>query len=98
MTNHSNSNVLSETKKKSTDEIFQEISEILVRSVAHNKEITMESSITGDFGADSLDQIELVMELEKQFGCTISDEETGKIKTVGDIVGLITRLSNEEPS
>ena len=35
------------------------------------------------------------MELEKQLGCTISDEETGKIKTVGDIVGLVTRLANE---
>ena len=95
MTDHSNSSASLQTKKKSADEIFQEISEILVRSVAHNKEITLESSITGDFGADSLDQIELVMELEKQFGCTISDEETGKIKTVGDIVALVTRLCNE---
>ncbi|ETZ05320.1 MULTISPECIES: acyl carrier protein [Holospora] len=93
---HSNSSVSVETKRKSVDEVFREISEILAQSVAHNKEITMDSSITGDFGADSLDQIELVMDLEKRFGCTISDEETSKIKTVGDIVGLVMRLSNEE--
>lgn len=90
MTENLNSN---HPTAKTLDEVFQEVSGILVRSVAHDKEVTMDSRVAEDFGADSLDQIELVMELEKQFSCTISDEETAKIKTVGDIVQLIARLN-----
>nr|WP_156919004.1 acyl carrier protein [Holospora obtusa] len=56
----------------------------------------MESSITGTFGADSLDQIELVMDLERKFGCKISDEDISKLGTVGEIVELIMRLSSCE--
>jgi acyl carrier protein len=52
-------------------------------------EVTPEASITDDLGADSLDQVELVMAFETEFGVDIPDEEAEKIKTVGDAVAKI---------
>ena len=49
----------------------------------------MESSITEDLGADSLDVVDLVMSLEEEFDTEIPDEEVENIKTVGDIVKYI---------
>jgi acyl carrier protein len=42
-----------------------------------------------DLGADSLDVVELIMELEDEFDTEISDEDAEKIKTVGDVVTYI---------
>jgi acyl carrier protein len=51
--------------------------------------VTPEASITDDLGADSLDQVELVMAFETEFGIDIPDEEAEKIKSVGDAVTKI---------
>ena len=56
-------------------------------------EVTPEASITDDLGADSLDQVELVMALETEFGIDIPDEEAEKIKTVGDAVQKIDAVA-----
>ena len=56
-------------------------------------EVTTEASITEDLGADSLDQVELVMAFETEFGIDIPDEEAEKIKTVGDAVSKIDSSS-----
>ena len=50
------------------------------------KEVTDEASFTNDLGADSLDQVELIMEFEKEFNISIPDEAAETIKTVGDAV------------
>lgn len=47
------------------------------------------SSLTMDLGLDSMDSIELIMDLEKQFNITIPDEEAERMKTVGDIANYI---------
>ena len=52
-------------------------------------EVTPEASITDDLGADSLDQVELVMAFETEFNIDIPDEEAEKIMTVGDEVNRI---------
>ena len=52
-------------------------------------QVTPEASFTNDLGADSLDTVELIMELEKQFRITIPDEESQKIQTVGDAIAYI---------
>jgi acyl carrier protein len=51
--------------------------------------VTLEASITDDLGADSLDQVELVMAFETEFNIDIPDEEAEKIKSVGDAVAKI---------
>ena len=52
-------------------------------------QISNDSSFVDDLGADSLDQVELVMAFEEEFGIEISDEATEKIKTVSDAVNHI---------
>jgi acyl carrier protein len=55
-------------------------------------EVTLEASFKedlGDLGADSLDVVELVMELEDEFDLEISDEDAEKITTVGEVTNYI---------
>lgn len=52
-------------------------------------EITPESRFIEDLGADSLDTVELMMEIEAQFGCDIPDEDASKILTVADVIRYI---------
>jgi len=52
-------------------------------------EITEQASFVEDLGADSLDVVELVMALEEAFDIDIPDEESEKIRTVGDAVRYI---------
>ncbi|HEY3174411.1 MAG TPA: acyl carrier protein [Candidatus Polarisedimenticolia bacterium] len=54
------------------------------------EEVTPTASFVDDLGADSLDQVELVMALEEEFKLEISDEDAEKIKTVQDAVNYIT--------
>ena len=52
-------------------------------------QVTPEASFTNDLGADSLDTVELIMELEKEFDLQIPDEDAEKIVTVGDAIAFI---------
>ena len=52
-------------------------------------QVTPEASFTGDLGADSLDTVELIMELEKEFNLSIPDDQAEKIATVGDAMAYI---------
>ena len=66
------------------------VKKIIVEQLGvEDAEVTPEASITDDLGADSLDQVELVMAFETEFGIDIPDEEAEKIKTVGDAVSKI---------
>lgn len=51
--------------------------------------ITLETSFVNDLGADSLDQVELVMELEEEFDINIPDDSAEKIQTVGQAIKFI---------
>jgi acyl carrier protein len=51
--------------------------------------VTPESSFINDLGADSLDTVELVMELEDEFEISIPDEDAEKIQTVGNAIDYI---------
>ncbi|MCL2881296.1 MAG: acyl carrier protein [Coriobacteriia bacterium] len=53
-------------------------------------EVKESSSFIEDFGADSLDLVELVMAFEDEFGVTIPDEDVENIKTVSDAADFIT--------
>ena len=52
-------------------------------------EVTPSSTFTNDLGADSLDTVELIMELEKEFNITIPDDQAEKIATVGDAIAYV---------
>ena len=73
--------------------MFEEIVKILSEQlgVASSK-ITMESKIVDDLGADSLDVVELLMQLEDSTGKTIPDDKVAQIKTVGDLVKVLESL------
>lgn len=69
---------------------FEKVKKIIVEQLGvEESEVTPEASITDDLGADSLDQVELVMAFETEFNIDIPDEEAEKIKTVGDAVTKI---------
>ncbi len=53
--------------------------------------IQMESKLIDDLKADSLDVVELIMDLEQEYDIEIPDEELPNIKTVGDIVAFIDK-------
>lgn len=70
--------------------MFEKICELLAEKFdADASSMTMDTSIKDDLNADSLDVVELMMDLEEQFGITISDEEAMKLSTIGDIVKYI---------
>ena len=53
------------------------------------EEIVPEASFVDDLGADSLDQVELIMAMEEEFDLSISDEDAEKIATVQDAIDYI---------
>lgn len=53
------------------------------------EECVMEASFIDDLGADSLDLVELIMEMEEIFGLEIEDEELEKIRTIKDVVDFL---------
>ena len=71
-------------------EIQERVKAIIVDKLGvEESEVTMEASFTNDLGADSLDQVELIMEFEKAFDLQIPDGDAEKIQTVGDAVSYI---------
>jgi len=60
----------------------------------NEEEVTPTASFVEDLGADSLDQVELIMAFEEEFDIEIPDEDAEKISTVGDAVGYIDEKTN----
>jgi acyl carrier protein len=70
--------------------IDEKVKSIIVEQLGVDEdEVTPTASFQEDLGADSLDQVELVMALEEEFNLEISDEEAEKIKTVQDAINYI---------
>lgn len=70
--------------------MFEEIKQIFAKQLKIDEtEITMDSKIIEDLGADSLDILEVLMTMESDYGMTIPDESLAKFVTVGDIVTYI---------
>ena len=72
-------------------EVFNRVKEVLSDQLGiEEDEITEEASFQEDLDADSLDLVELIMELEDQFGIMISDDDAQKIQTVGQAVDYVS--------
>ena len=70
--------------------VLDKMKDILVEQLECDPEdITMESLLVDDLGADSLDAIDIVMSVEDTFKVEVPDEILEKIETVGDIVNYI---------
>lgn len=70
--------------------VLERVTKVVVdRLGVDESEVKVEASFREDLGADSLDVVELVMELEDEFDMEISDEDAEKIATVGDAIKYI---------
>lgn len=70
--------------------VFEKIKELIVSELKIPADkISLESRISEDLGADSIDAVELIMNIEEEFDIQISDEAAQTIKTVGDLVRII---------
>ncbi len=71
----------------SDEQIRQKVIDIVCEHLAvHKDQVKDTTSFVEDIGADSLDIVELVMELEEEFDIQIPDDQAEKIKTVGEAV------------
>jgi acyl carrier protein len=70
--------------------VEERVIEIVSEQMGVTKDqVTRETSFVNDLGADSLDTVELVMEIEEEFDITIPDEDAEKIQTVGQAIDYI---------
>ena len=77
-------------KETTMSQIEEKVKEIIVDKLnCDADQVTPEASFTQDLGADSLDTVELIMELEKAFDTQIPDGDAQNIKTVGDAISYI---------
>ncbi len=73
--------------------IFEKVRDALASQFELDPEtVTLETNLIDDLGADSLDVVELIMELEDEFGITISDEAAAELYTVQRIVDYLEKL------
>jgi len=73
---------------------LSELQSILVEQLGVDaSEVVETASFSEDLNADSLDLVEMIMEMEDKFGVKIPDEEAEKIVTVGDAVDYIVARS-----
>ena len=72
------------------EEIFERIRSLLASQLDIEEDrITMDSSFVEDFEADSLDVVDMVMNLEDEFGVEVDDDQIENFHTVGDVVRYI---------
>jgi len=70
--------------------VFEKVKQILVDQLGVNgDQITEQTDIVDDLGADSLDIVEMIMSFEEEFEIVINDETIHEFTTVGDVVAFI---------
>lgn len=76
------------------EEIFASIRDMLVEQLGVDEgDVSMSAAFADDLDADSLDLVELIMEMEDHFGVKISDEDAQKINTVEQAVDYVATHS-----
>jgi len=77
-------------------DIAGKIKEIICEQLdVAEEDVVLKASFVDDLGADSLDQVELIMAMEEEFEISISDEDAEKIATVEDAINYIKNALGE---
>jgi len=76
--------------------VLERVTDIVSEQLGVDKdELSEDTSFVNDLGADSLDTVELVMELEEEFDINIPDDAAEKIQTVGQAVEFIDQNASK---
>lgn len=71
-------------------DLKQRITDVIVKKLGvEESQVTETANFTKDLGADSLDTVELIMELENEFGISIDEADAGNIQTVADVIKYV---------
>lgn len=71
-------------------DLKQRVTEVIVKKLGvEESQVTETANFTKDLGADSLDTVELIMELDNEFNISIEESEAGNIQTVSDVIKFI---------
>lgn len=76
-------------EKKLMDEVCNAIAKQLRKPI---EQVTAQTKLKEDLNADSLDLVELMMNLEERYKITIADEDLASLKTIQDVVTYIAKL------
>lgn len=88
-------NINTDAKTPDNSELSEHVKRIVVKTLKIDPvKVVEDASFADDLGADSLDQVELVMELEREFGCEIPDDAAAKITTVQSAISYIESKLN----
>lgn len=71
--------------------MFEKIRDIITEqlNIDNPESLTIDTNLLEDLDADSLDAVEIIMNIEEEFDIKIPDEEIDNIKTIGDIISVI---------
>ena len=74
--------------------MFEKVKKILEKQLRLKAgvEVTLDSRIKEDLGADSLDVLQLLMAIEDEYGVEVPDEKLAEFSTVGDVVAYLETL------
>ena len=80
---------------KTKEEIFNKIKKDLVALFELDEaDISMDSKIFEDLDLDSIDAVDLIVKIQKETGKRISPEDFKQVRTIGDVVEVLYRISN----
>lgn len=71
-------------------DLKQRVKDVIVRKLGvEESQVTDTANFTKDLGADSLDTVELIMELENEFNISVDEADAGNIQTVADVIKYV---------
>ena len=80
---------------KTFETISEEVIELVTDRIGGDISVKLDDNLTSDLGADSLDIVELIVDVERKYDIHLSDDDTAKIHTVRDIALHIFNAINQ---